>query len=666
MAINVRAGFSSPITVTGLTDLPASQSDVSIDISGTDAVDISITFYDAALGTLVFQATFSKNATPGLRDISLVNNTLGGDPLIKRDFINVLRYGCEGSQWWFFTGTQEWPSGNVTVARPSDLLVPFTDTYDALLPPEKDSMYAQGEDINTASSRIYMWDSQHVGTSPRLQPSIDPGITGVTAKYAYDLGVNTPDLIIDESEGIPKGYTQQDPVTGDWTEPDAFLINNQDPGMVYNIPRQWQGSMKAVAVAPDEMTSGLYGVAPLGANDAGRKPAGSDLDSDYRAWAGFPRVDPAVASTQRKYRMETLPVPEAGYATVEIPKNFYNRKPYYYFSTGHCFWSRERISTPKQNAPLANVSTKYPSIDGNPLNFYNVYWAMSQQFIGLPLTYRTSNDETFNDDYEAPFSQLKTFMEFNNLGYNWSPDGRAYGVIYITIDPVEILLPGPVFDGGMNGITENQYRQKNIYKRNRNSFTNKSKVKVWWQDLWAHNDSFQDPVLPFDPQVEHTLSDPVLLAEGYCPRFDVSIDYFRWRSTYNAPGQEPVQPTIGSLPAWDFESTPFELHQVAKDPSDVILGPGIIDGNPGQWIANDEAGKAKIIKMAEMFCAEFNGYKAKIKVQAAWWPTNDQDKIGYFTTGRSAAAPYDGDYWQGFTEREGCWIAPSGYIEVIK
>ena len=687
----LRAGRSEQFTVLGLVDLPffdpASSGSwfqaTAVDLSGGDTLAIDVSpVTPVAPGTpqvidLRVKIRLPFDAAPGIRDLSINNGENNAPPTILKSAVTVLPSAYVGAQIWFFTGYGSQVGTNpLQIATPGDYPgINITDGYDPQLLIPKQRAYDIRFAGNCVTPRIYMWDCKKDGL--KEQPSMDPMITGVVpgeinANNKADLNVLNPPGGF-STEGDVAGYINKKD-DGSWIEPENFMVNSLNVEQKRNLPAAWQQNA-AAAIAPDEFQDGDYNIAPLGCTDPGKRVtsiAGPDYTT-YRGVMGFPDTSGSLDPTLRKYRSGTAAAPGAG--SEMIPRAFSNRKPYFYMATPHWFYSREKIASAiNQVSNLIWTTSIFPTL--NPGDYYNSFLMNAIQFLGLPLYYRTQNNDTSDPNWLlaqaspaskafAPFARLTTNngnMWYNNVG----DEEYCRSVVYITIDPVECVLPGPRWGGGLTN--------ENTYRRNSDSFTNDSKIRIWYQDLWPFQDMNYVTGTGNSPGVKHKLADPVLLLEAAVPRFDVKTSFTKWANNsppFPPPGNE-VGPENGSFPEWVMESTPFEWRLVCQSENIARSDEGEVGGAGGVF----SSAPAAAFNAATTIYNEFRGMKCKLVVHAAYWQKNDMAnppipalpdniKLSTYTSRRPAVPPYDGNYWEPYEGREGTYICPSGYLEVV-
>ena len=686
----LRAGRTHSFVVPGLANLPVWTpatpnpwfQAVGVDMSGGDTLTINAA-PDAVIPgppeTIDLKITIRLpfDATPGVRDLSINNAQNNAPPTILKDAVTVLPSAYVGAQIWFFTGKGDdlHTGGGWQIQRPSAYGTDITDTYDPPLGIHKLQAYDTRKSANCTTPRLYMWDCKK--DTNKIMPSMDPMITAVppgaiNANNQADLNVGNPPNG-QPAEGDVAGYINKKD-DGSWLEPENFMVNSLYAAQKSNLPNAWQQNA-AAAIAPDEFQDGEYNIAPLGCTDPGKRItniAGPDYTT-YRGVMGFPDTSIQADPTMRKYRSGTAAVPGPG--SVKIPRAFSNRKPYFYMATPHWFYSRDKVAGAiNQVANAIWNQSLFPTL--NPGDYYNSFLMNAIQFLGLPLYYRTQNNLTANPDWLlaqaavprefSPFAALTT--NYGNYWYNNVGDEQfCRSVVYMTIDPVECVLPGPRWNGDLgNEVT---------YRRNSESFTNDSKIRIWYQDLFPYEDMDYNTGAGTQVNLEHKLAEPVLLLEAAVPRFDLKTKFFDWAtaaSTFAGPGNEGGIRT-GEYPQCTMESQPFEWKLVCQSEDIARSGEGSRGGVSGVFY---DAPKAAF-NAAQTIYNEFRGLKCKLVVQAAYWQKNDLGniplvpgldnlKLSTYTSRRAPLSPpYDGNYWEPYEGREGTYICPSGYLEVV-
>lgn len=721
----IRAGKEITISVTGLFGLPTLDvlnepefwNNVKLDLSGGDTLKIygvNPVISGGAPPNFIVNGfdiviKLPSDAKSGLRDLLIGNGENNAQPLILKDFITVLPAGYKGAQLWFFHkyASKIYTAGEIVyINRPGDYPgINIQDTYDDDLPINKTLVYDTYLSQNTNTPRLYMYDC--IADANKIQPSVDPMITGTTPmslSSGPDGTMNHADLHVERlvdgqetGEGDVRGYLDQNEFTKEWTKPSELLCNPTDTVHQSNLPAVWRAN-GAAAIAPDEFQNGEYLIQPDGALDAGRRPGTSPAGpafSLYRGVMGFPSTN-AASPNMAFYRNLPAPATLPGYY---IPAKSSNRKQYFYLSTAHWFYSKEKLADQKSkiDPALWNQSTVIPGTI--PVNDYYTSFMIHQlPLLGLPLYYRTHDNVSGNNDFKLaqaaqpvenkfePFggllnSDIKSFWYHTNAN---APESRS--VLYITIDPIEVVLPGPRFaDGPANECT---------YKRNHESFTKHSKIKVWYQDLFAFSDQDKLTGLGTDTAVPHTLSEPVCLMEAYCPRMDMNVNYLGWtqndfeymdqggagtKTVMGPAGTEELNDKRGQFPSTVFTSQPFEWTLVCDSLAKARSGLGNTGAGTGTYDVNGETA----LKVAEQLFAEFTGLKCKLSVHASYWPTawtealngspagytitpNQYNlKAGSFTFRDAAGPAYNALYEQTYEGREGTYICTSGFLEVV-
>lgn len=719
----VRAGKTIEISVANLDGLPyyplagsAEEfwNNVSLDLSGGDTIRIFGT-NPTVVGDPSAPPGFAKvtgfdivielpsDAQSGIRDLMIDNASNNAAPLILRNYVTVLPAGYKGAQIWFFHeyGYKFYDAAEqVYINRPGaypDL--DLTDTYDDPLPRWKKLVYDTYNSINSNTPRLYMYDC--VADANKDRPLIDPQITGPNMAAT---AVNVPDLHLqrlvdtDTGEGDVRGYIDQDPNTGEWVPPSEILSNGADTTQQGNLPFAWHAPhLGAACAAPDEFCNGKYAIADDGILDPGKRPGTSingPIYSTYRATMGFPDTIQAIDNIP-VYRGKT---PAATNSNWLIPVRSSNRKQYFYLTTAHWFFSREKIADQvSQCDPALWLDGTFIPGTINPGQYYTSYMLHQLQFIGLPLYYRTHNNAGGNPDFKLAQASDPSENRFEPFGglvdqfvksywYHTNEyENESKSVLYITIDPVECILPGPRFaDGPKNAVT---------YKRNHDSFTKKSKIKVWYQDLFAFSDQDKQFGVGVDPSLKHELSEPVLIMEAYCPRIDMDVDYYNWssndfvykdlggaqrKSIQGPSGTEEDDDKRGRFPECKFVSQPFEWTLVCDSIEKARSG----KGNNGTVADTYDDGE-KAFYVAQQLFAEFTGLKCRLNIHASYWPTDWIHAFAPFTPGvtplsdhwcmkagtytkRDAAGPaQNGYYWDMYEGREGTFLCTSGNLEVV-
>ena len=151
------------------------------------------------------------------------------------------------------------------------------------------------------------------------------------------------------------------------------------------------------------------------------------------------------------------------------------------------------------------------------------------------------------------------------------------------------------------------------------------------------------------------MSEPIVIAEAYVPRIDMTIDYQGWADAVPPQPipQDAQDPDGPNRPVVSFESEPFEWKQVLTSPEQVTVGDSVSPGVPnGKFILREKAAAA-----AELFMAEFEGYDCKLILDRSWYGSHPDDN--WF-------APATRPYAQTMTDREGTWLAVRAHIEVVE
>jgi hypothetical protein len=384
---------------------------------------------------------------------------------------------------------------------------------------------------------------------------------------------------------------------------------------------QWQnvGGSRACPVAPDELTfqSGAVGVVP------------------ERNWQGFP-------------------VPLTYYwQMANIPAESFFRKPLMYLSTGDHFWTNSKLASGTENQTWAGSGGSNQA-----------------RFTALPMWFR-GTAPGFQAKYTYPFKRLRDFEQGAVFfGYNprtaptqgdVSAQAEAKGIMTISIEPIECLLPGPQTKVGDATGVGPDLKQMSTYKRRENGnpgrgkSTMGSKIKVYYQDLFAFSDYYDGAGVV--PGV-HQMSDPILVAEAYCPRIDITWDYTEWANRGQlVPDNTPAPDPDCRYPKITMESQPFEWKRVLKDGDQVEVDLSVNPLGSGKFLDPKRLSDA-----TDLFIKEFDGYACKFVVDDAYWSPNaagsDQQWFSKNYNTRNYAAN------QG--DREGTFLAVSGYIEVVE
>ena len=679
----LRAGHRITFTVENISGLPnynpaafiEFQQALAIDLSGGDTISfslINVTENPDSTLNLTLRCTLPFDAKPGLRDLLIGNNQNNTPPTIFPDAVTVLPAGKVGSQIWFFTAravNAQLGDGAYEYLRPSSYGLDITDTFDELLPNRKRMVYDAIESTNTVTPRIYTWDC--IADPNKVTPGADPWITGVTAGQ---LGPNNwADLNKGDPETGPKegevlGYIDKKD-DGTWVGPTEFMRNRSDAYQLQNLPYVWQQG-GAAAAAFDEFQNGEYNIAPLGSTGAGQRTtnnAGPNYTC-YRGVMGFPKISPGN-SYNKDYRDGD---PTFHNASKRIPGHFHHRKPYFYIGTAHHFYSREMLSNlENQRLNALWAGGLYPTM--SPGDYYTSYLTQVLQFIGLPLYYRTQNNATTSADWVAAqaavpqtFEPFNDLLHANNRVYNKAGlESTVQSVVFITIDPVEVVLPGGRWGGGLTN--------EATYRRNIDAYTKESKIKVWYQDLWPYDDLDYQTGFGNVLTQPYKLAEPVLLMEAYCPRMDMKWDWNEWANlNFPVPGRESGGPdNTGLYPLLTLETQPFEWTLVCESVEQALSTAGTRGGVQGTY-DTDGVGP---LNAAQSLFNEFLGYKCKLVINRSYWTkaqlnapdpvSTDILKPGGFSTRDPSTPPYWNDYWTPYEGREGGFFCPSGYLEVV-
>lgn len=542
--------------------------------------------------TLSFNVNVREDAIPGLRDIRMAYADSNAIPVVKKDEIEILKVGCEGSRLHFHTvfafGSQ-YPSG-----------MPAQDEV------ANDKQFIGITGASFLPLRMWMWD---------IGDQNAPGATALFPRWDATDATTAPDINNTVASGkectIADGYLVGDP--SEWFTP---LV----PGSYQCSQWSLATGAKAYALAPDEMAGQSGGVVP------------------EQKWQGFP-----------------APLVNYIFQMTDIPVNSFFRKPMFYMGTGDHFWSNAKLADPTRNQTWAGAG------GGN-----------QTRFTALPMWFRGTNAATFDSNYGFPFIRLRALEQGPNFfGYNplssptqgdTSPQAEAKGIMMLAIEPIECVLPGPQTKVGSVSATD--FKQKSVYRRRENSndsrgkATLKAKIKVLYQDLWAFSDYYGGAGVSAG---NHIMADPIVVAEAYCPRIDVSWDFEEW-NTRNQPTPNPT-PALDPdcrYPKITMESEVFEWKRILKRGDQVEVKDS---SNPA-----DGAGKfldpTLLSQAADLFMKEFDGYGCRLVVTDTMWsplaaPNADQQWFSAYTGGPGRA------YTDDLFDREGAPLAVSGYIEVV-
>ena len=259
-----------------------------------------------------------------------------------------------------------------------------------------------------------------------------------------------------------------------------------------------------------------------------------------------------------------------------------------------------------------------------------------------------------------------SFCGYNDDGIT-TPNAQAKGIMMLSIEPIECVLPGPQTRfPSLNNQDEQNYtyrRRGNGEKEHttRGRRTMNAKIKILYQDLFAFSDYYNGGGGGVNAGV-HKMSNPIVLAEAYCPRIDVTYDYDIWDND----GQPiPNNPAFKS-PQVQMESQPFVWKQIITDSSQVEFGESEHPDGGGAPVTGDylNSHKEEIALIAEYFIKEFDGYACKLKVPIAYWCPNavgagDSQCFGInLPAGRT--------YGTDLQDREGTFLAVAGYLEVVE
>jgi hypothetical protein len=387
--------------------------------------------------------------------------------------------------------------------------------------------------------------------------------------------------------------------------------------------RQWSvvTGAKAYAMAPDEMAGQSGAIVP------------------EQKWDGFPTP--------------ITPVP--GYISnmTNIPIDSFFRKPHFYMGTGDHFWDNAGLSDGTQNQTWAGSGGSNQA-----------------RFTALPMWWRGTNSASFDPNYGLPFLRLRALEQGPNFfGYNplsggtgdTSAQAPMKSIMMLSIEPIECVLPGPQTEVNYN-FPSRVEKTRSVYKRrdNENPSRGKStigaKIKVMYQDLYAFSDYYGGGGVV--PGI-HQMSDPVVIAEAYCPRIDVVWDYAEWNNRGQpTPDATPAADPDCRYPKVTMSSQHFEWKRVLKRGDQVTVGNSANPLGSGKYLDDVDL----LAQAADLFMKEFDGYQCKFMVDDAWWSpiaasNPDQQWFGPAPAGRN----YDAD----LLDREGTFLAVSGYIEVV-
>ena len=283
---------------------------------------------------------------------------------------------------------------------------------------------------------------------------------------------------------------------------------------------------------------------------------------------------------------------------------------------------------------------------------------------------RSHNPATYDTNYINPFQPLRMFEYTSDLAYNPPITGNvdldpnmdagalAKAILVLSIEPIELVLPGPQttpnqgsdYEAGKNSATYRRGRY--TVDKDVGTSTLKAKIKVSYQDLFAFSDFYDDSVAGGAvAAVPHIMSEPIVIAEAYCPRIDLTWDYKDWfDGGENTPvGANREEPKVTG------ESQVFEWKQVLKESDQVLVGDSSFGGTTGKYVNRDKARRA-----AELFMDEFSGYGCKLVIDRAFWDTgpNQQSFSRFNPAGRA--------YSDEVEDREGTHLKVRGYIEVVE
>jgi len=492
------------------------------------------------------------------------------------------------------------------------LSVEFPDgmPLDDRLAPEKQFVVFALSGTSFNMPRIYMWDFGDRGSTALYPTATEP-------RWDATDGTTAPDI----NETVPKGR--------ECALPGGYLSGG--PEKWISEVAQWVPTgLNAYACAPDEFIRH------------------SGVTVNEQKWTGFP--DP------------TTPIE----SMTDIPRHSFFRKPHYYMSTPDYFWSRSKLSH----------ATKNQAWNGG-------YGSGSQcRFVGLPLWYRgykTGGGQTFDTNYGKPFKRMReleqgpvggTVIAYNGLSAlnegDLGVNAVAKGIMMLSIEPIECVLPGP--QTNFPNVSGTDYKQKASYKRRENNnpsrgkSTMKAKIKLLYQDLFAFSDYYDGSPPATVTAGAHVMSDPIVIAEAYCPRIDIKWDYEEWNTRL-----QPTPNNVGlsedyKYPKITMESQKFEWKLLLEQGDQVELGDSSNVITTGKYLDQPSGNLDNVVKAAELFIKEFDGYACKFVVDEAAWSASgvgDEDEQSFYSS--VAGTPYATPG----RDRQGTFIGVSGYIEVV-
>jgi len=388
----------------------------------------------------------------------------------------------------------------------------------------------------------------------------------------------------------------------------GYLDN--DPRYIFEVAAWTQLDGAAYACAPDEFVEQSGGVV------------------NEQRWTGFPApADPIENMTN-------------------VIAESFHRKPHAYISTSDYFWSRKRIKTIQRW--LNPGAQGQSNLAGTPL------WARGTA-------------ATFDAIYDKPFKLMREWefgggqrLAYNPTGSSSVDHALMKGIMYLAIEPIECVLPGPQTafpqdgDGDLRmSSTHKRRRSEGINQRGRDTW--KAKIKLYYQDLWVFSDEY-DGGTGSAIVGDHEMSEPILMCEAYCPRIDITWDFIEWDDR----GQ-PIPNNVGPdrdylFPKISMESTVFKWKQILTSEDQVTVGLSNRNGVTGRYLNT-----ADILECTDRFMREFQGYACKLVVTGSEWSSTTNpaaaDYQAFPTTART--------YTQVIRDREGAYVGISGFLEVV-
>ena len=329
------------------------------------------------------------------------------------------------------------------------------------------------------------------------------------------------------------------------------------------------------------------------------------------------------------------------------PEDSFFRRPFYYLGTPDYFWSK---------AALAHATL-------------NQSWLEQAQFGGMPLFYRSTNTSTFDVNYAEPFKLLRDYENDNDM-YYWKTPGPpaevSKAVLVVSIELLELVPPGPCMSDEISNSTD--YKQKYVYRRWEKGSSAAAKIRVYSQDMWAFKDYGTGA-----PLGVHRIGEPVLIAEAFCPRIDLTYDYNNWNTIAQVVPSDVAND--GLSPGVTGEATIFKWKEVLSDPSLAVINDSTSVTPLGAADVGAYLTQEKVYQVAKRFLAEFDGYRCKIVFSGKLgWPQTAPviaDLPGSTTncyTGRGPSPHTPAtNYADPITDREGTWVQPTEvYLEVVE